>query len=89
MNHLIVYAHPHPESLNHAILDTTVSTLKKNGHEVIVRDLYELDFQPVLRPEDMAAMKAGQTPKDIKTEQECINDADVIPYLVDRSSSYS
>ena len=81
MNHLIVYAHPHPESLNHAILDTTVSTLKKNGHEVIVRDLYELDFQPVLRPEDMAAMKAGQTPKDIKTEQECINDADVITLI--------
>ena len=81
MNHLIVYAHPHPESLNHAILDTTVSTLKKNGHEVIVRDLYELDFQPVLRPEDMAAMKAGQTPKDIKTEQECINDADVITFI--------
>jgi NAD(P)H dehydrogenase (quinone) len=81
MNHLIVYAHPHPESLNHGILDTTVTTLKKNGHEVIVRDLYELDFQPVLRPEDMAAMKAGQTPKDIKTEQECINDADVITLI--------
>jgi NAD(P)H dehydrogenase (quinone) len=29
----------------------------------------------------MAAMKAGQTAKDIKTEQECINDADVITLI--------
>ncbi len=33
-------------------MDTTVNTLKKNGHEVVVRDLYALDFQPVLKPED-------------------------------------
>jgi len=44
MKHLIVYAHPNPESLNHSILDTTVNTLKKNGHEVVVRDLYALEF---------------------------------------------
>ncbi|WP_100406953.1 NAD(P)H-dependent oxidoreductase [Bacillus solitudinis] len=81
MKHLIVYAHPHPESLNHAILDTTVHTLKKIGHEVVVRDLYALDFQPVLKPEDTASMKAGQTPKDIEKEQEFINGADVITFI--------
>jgi NAD(P)H dehydrogenase (quinone) len=81
MKHLIVYAHPNPESLNHAILDTTVNTLKKNGHEVVVRDLYALDFQPVLKPEDTAAMKAGKTPDDIKTEQEFVAEADVITFI--------
>ncbi|MBZ5753746.1 NAD(P)H-dependent oxidoreductase [Metabacillus rhizolycopersici] len=81
MKHLIVYAHPYPESLNHAILETTVNTLKKNGHEVVVRDLYALDFQPVLKPEDTAAMKAGNTPNDIKTEQEFIAEADVITFI--------
>lgn len=81
MNHLIVYAHPNPESLNHAILDTTVNTLKKNGHEVVVRDLYALDFQPVLKPEDTEAMKAGHTPNDIKTEQEFISEADAITFI--------
>lgn len=81
MKHLIVYAHPNPESLNHAILDTTVNALKKNGHEVVVRDLYALDFQPVLKPEDTESMKAGQTPNDIKTEQEFITEADVITFI--------
>ncbi|WP_121614171.1 NAD(P)H-dependent oxidoreductase [Mesobacillus foraminis] len=81
MNHLIVYAHPNPDSLNHAILKTAVNTIKKNGHEVIVRDLYALDFQPVLKPEDTKAMKAGQTPKAIKKEQEYITQADVITFI--------
>lgn len=81
MKHLVVYAHPNPESLNHSILETAVHALKKNGHEVVVRDLYALDFQPVLKPEDTAAMKAGNTPNDIKTEQEFITDADVITFI--------
>lgn len=81
MNHLIVYAHPSPESFNHAILETTVRTLQQKGHEVVVRDLYGVDFQPVLKPQDTAAMKAGRTPEDIKTEQEHIAKADVITFI--------
>lgn len=81
MKHLIVYAHPNPESLNHSILDTTVQALKKNGHEVVVRDLYAMDFQPVLKPEDTANMRAGQTPQDIKTEQDHITSADAITFI--------
>jgi NAD(P)H dehydrogenase (quinone) len=81
MKHLIVYAHPNPESFNHAILETTVHTLKNKGHEVVVRDLYALNFQPVLKPEDTAAMIAGQTPEDIKTEQQFISQADAITFI--------
>jgi NAD(P)H dehydrogenase (quinone) len=81
MKHLVVYAHPKPESFNHAILETTTTALIKNGHEVIVRDLYALNFQPVLKPEDTTAMRAGQTPQDIKTEQEYITQADVITFI--------
>ncbi|NRD77096.1 NAD(P)H-dependent oxidoreductase [Bacillus sp. BRMEA1] len=81
MKHLIIYAHPHKESLNRSILETTVNTLKKNGHEVVVRDLYALNFQPVLKAEDTSAMRAGETPIDIKTEQEYITQADVITFI--------
>lgn len=81
MRHLIVYAHPNPDSFNHAIMETVVHTLKNKGHEVTVRDLYEIDFQPVLKRQDTAAMKAGQTPEDIKTEQEFIAQADAITFI--------
>lgn len=81
MKHLIIYAHPSQESFNHAILETAAGALKSKGHEVVVRDLYALGFQPVLKPEDTEAMKAGQTPADIKTEQEYIAQADVITFI--------
>ena len=81
MKHLVVYAHPHPESFNYSIMETTVQTLENKGHEVVVRDLYTLDFQPVLKPEDTDAMKSGHIPDDIKTEQEFITQSDVITFI--------
>jgi NAD(P)H dehydrogenase (quinone) len=81
MKHLIIYAHPHQESLNHSLLEATVKALEKNNHEVVVRDLYALKFQPVFTEEDMEAMKAGNTPQDIKVEQEYITQADVITFI--------
>lgn len=65
----------------HSILETTVNALQKNGHEVVVRDLYALNIQPVLKPEDTSAMKAGETPRDIKTEQDYITQADVKTFI--------
>ncbi|ACT03694.1 NAD(P)H-dependent oxidoreductase [Paenibacillus sp. JDR-2] len=81
MNHLIVYAHPHEESFNHAILDTAVNALKEGGHEVTVRDLNKLGFNPVLSPVDTAALREGNPPADIKTEQAFLEAADFITFI--------
>lgn len=78
MKHLVVYAHPSSESFNHSILETTVRTLEKKGHEVNVRDLYAMNFQPVLHLDDLAAMKKGEIPSDIRQEQEYITQTDTI-----------
>lgn len=81
MKKLIVLAHQHEGSFNHAILDQVESTLKEKGHEVVVRDLYKLNFQPVLKPEDTDAMKTGNIPEDIKREQDFITESDVIVFI--------
>jgi len=81
MKHLIVYAHPHADSFNRAILNTAVDALEAQGHEVVVRDLYALEFQPVLSAADTASMRAGQNPQDIETEQQFITDADAITFI--------
>ena len=47
MNVFIVYYHPEPKSFNGAMLDTAVQTLGEAGHEVVVSDLHEMDFNPV------------------------------------------
>jgi NAD(P)H dehydrogenase (quinone) len=44
----IILAHPDPASFNHAIAYTVEAALKGNGHEVILHDLYEEGFEPIL-----------------------------------------
>ncbi|MFB9328215.1 NAD(P)H-dependent oxidoreductase [Paenibacillus aurantiacus] len=81
MNTLIVYAHPHEDSFNRAILNTASEALRANGHDVTIRDLYKLKFNPILSSADTAAMRAGNTPEDIRTEQELLAKAEVIAFV--------
>lgn len=72
MRCLVVYAHLNPFSFNHAINEEVVRLLKAMGHEVKVSDLYEMDFKPVLKPEDFNLMSSGTVAADVKVEQEKI-----------------
>ena len=47
MNVLIVFAHPEPRSFGRALLDRGVSVLRDCGHDVLVSDLYAMNFNPV------------------------------------------
>jgi len=47
MKILIVHAHPEPRSFCAALKDTAVAFFEKNGHEVVVSDLYQMGFNPV------------------------------------------
>lgn len=78
MNHLIVLAHPNPASLCAAICSKIADVSSSNGHKVEMRDLYSLNFNPVLSAEDFKQLRAGVTPKDISTEQLHVKKADVI-----------
>lgn len=44
----VILAHPDPKSFNHAIAQTAVQALKKNGHIAIFHDLYQEKFDPLL-----------------------------------------
>lgn len=46
MNVLIVYTHPEPQSFNGALLATARRVLAEAGHEVVVSDLYAMNWQP-------------------------------------------
>ena len=48
MNISIILAHPNPGSFNHAIAGTAADTLRRNGHEVILHDLCQEQFPPLL-----------------------------------------
>lgn len=48
MQILVILGHPRVGSFNHAITDEVIKTLKNNGHEVILHDLYQERFDPIL-----------------------------------------
>jgi NAD(P)H dehydrogenase (quinone) len=78
MKHLVIYSHPNPKSFCHAVLDTVKETLEGGKNELIVRDLYGIGFDPVLKASDFVARQAGQTPADIKVEQDYVVWSDVM-----------
>lgn len=81
MNHLIIYAHPNPQSLNGLFKSVLTKHLHKNGNKLIVRDLYKNNFNPVLSLEDMEGQRKGSVSKDVKTEQQYILWADCITFI--------
>ena len=81
MKHLIIYAHPNAASLNHHFKLTVEQTLRQNNHEVVVRDLYQLNFNPILSLEDMAGQRMGKVADDVKQEQEFISWADTVTFI--------
>jgi NAD(P)H dehydrogenase (quinone) len=81
MNVLIVYAHPNPKSFNHAILNRTKEKYESEGSTVIIRDLYEMNFNPVLSAADFVAIQKGSDRPDVLTEQMYIEEADRIVFI--------
>ncbi|MBM7865781.1 flavodoxin family protein [Heliobacterium gestii] len=81
MNHLILFAHPNPKSFNAAILETTVTSLEGKGHRVVVRDLYKLNFDPILKGTDFEVFQSGRKPADVEVEHDHIQKADVITMI--------
>jgi NAD(P)H dehydrogenase (quinone) len=81
MKNLIVYAHPNPASLNHFLKQTVFESLQKSGQEIVVRDLNQINFNPVLSLDDMHGQRMGQIANDVKTEQDFITWADRIIFI--------
>jgi len=49
---LIVYAHPEPTSVTRQLVETSLETLKQQGHEVLMSDLYGMGWKAVFDEHD-------------------------------------
>jgi len=94
MNIFIVYCHPEPKSLNGALKDMAVMTLKENRHQIKISDLYGMKFKATLDRDDFLQMenperlmpvteqfnaaKTNTFSSDIKEEMKKIEWADLI-----------
>lgn len=81
MNCLIIYSHPNPKSFNHAIKETLKDALAASGHDVRIRDLYAIKFDPVLSATDFELMAQKKVAPDVKKEQEHVAWADAVFFI--------
>lgn len=78
LRHLVILAHPGTRSFNRSIAETYMAALEENGHRATCRDLYAMDFNPVLSTRDMAVLARGTLPRDIRAELSAIRTVDAI-----------
>lgn len=80
---LVVVGEPRKNSIMYDMVYTTMRYLEKNGIEVELRDLYNMNWNPVLHPDEFYSQKdgIGATPEDVAKEQELIKKADYIIFM--------
>jgi Putative NADPH-quinone reductase (modulator of drug activity B) len=78
MNTLLVYAHPNVQSFNAALVQAIKDEVTKKGNQLKVKDLYGMNWNPVLSQMDFEGYHSGNIPPDIKQEQDDVAWADIV-----------
>ena len=81
VSHLIVLGHPGPKSFNAAIARQYKETAQANHQDVIVRDLYALGFDPLLKEAERTASTTDAVAADVRIELDLIDRCDVLTFV--------
>ncbi|WP_112182489.1 MULTISPECIES: NAD(P)H-dependent oxidoreductase [Paraliobacillus] len=88
MKALIVFSHPREGSFSHALLDRLTKALESKGYQVNIRDLYKMNFNPILGRADMIHIEDGKFvreqkafPKDVQIEMQYMLESDLYIYI--------
>lgn len=77
IKHAVIAAHPDPDSFTAAMAREYVDTVKVRGQVAILRDLYSLNFDPVLKMNERLPSAPFTPAPDVAAELAKIADADV------------
>jgi len=85
MKVFVVYCHPSTNSFTHNVYENFVLGLKDAGHEIMISDLYEMNFQTDLSKEEYLRESFYRADvsvaEDVKIEQEKIQNSDAIVFI--------
>lgn len=82
MQILLIYACQNQESLCAFFKNEAMAIAKRRGHRVVLRDLYEMGFDPVLREEELSALhQEGLLSPAVVEEQKWISWADLLLFI--------
>lgn len=78
IRHLVVCASPAPGGFGHAVVDAYVDIVRQAGQEPIVRDLYAIGFDPVLKTDERPDVPHWAPSPDVAIELEFVRQADIL-----------
>ncbi|CAN5221658.1 NAD(P)H-dependent oxidoreductase [soil metagenome] len=78
LKHVVILCHPEADSFNASVAETYCAVVRENGQEAIVRDLYRMDFDPVLKATEQPDSADYKMSNDVAREIELISGAAVI-----------
>jgi len=76
--HVVILCHPEPDSFNAAVAAHYCAAVEQAGQHAVLRDLYRMKFDPVLRAEELDEATGSKPTPDIADERALIADAEVV-----------
>lgn len=82
--HVVILSHPTPGSFNHSIANAYCDAVRWAGQEVVLRDLYAIGFDPVLKAVEKPGPQHPHPFRDVADELDIIrrSDAFVLIYPI-------
>ena len=85
MRVLVVYCHPSRSSFTHEVLEQFCKGLTDGGHDIVMSDLYEMDFRTDMSEEEFLRETYYRAdlpiPEDVRIEHEKIESCDGIAFV--------
>jgi NAD(P)H dehydrogenase (quinone) len=81
IKHAVILCHPEPDSFNAAIAAQYCAAVEKHGQKAVLRDLYRLNFDPVLRAGEQPGAAGFLPAPDVARELEAIAGAAVLVFV--------
>lgn len=81
MKHAVIVVHPSGRAFTRLMADTYAAAVKALGHEVLVRDLYGMNFDPRLHVDELPSREGGEPRTEVLIERTMLKDVDVFAFF--------
>lgn len=79
--HVVILCHPDPQSFNAEVAQTYCDAVHAQCYEAVIRDLYGMNFNPVLQSKERPSSQKFVPLKDVAKELDALRDADVFVFV--------
>ncbi len=81
MKHAVIAGHPDLKSFTLLVAQTYCEAVRGRGHTVILRDLYRMGFDPLVKSVELPVPGRAMAEPDTEAERNVVADADVFAFV--------